>query len=217
MINNTDKIPDGSLSWEITSEEKRERTQKLLSVIAIPFVLMSAMGILFADTSSFSELLSTDALGSLLREVAFVVLIAIGAVLFLFVINKFWPYANRKYQIDAKGVTIWKGKRQKYFLWSELENYFIYKSLSSSRSTRDRLNEPTKKQVNLAAKNIEGEVFYLSKKPRNILLRIFYKTFAVIYTEPDNSQNVNNFISRHLPQRKMRSFDSLGLKSHYFK
>lgn len=216
-MNNTDQILNNSLAWEITGEEKRERTQKLLLVIGIPFVLMSAMGILFANSSSFSELLSADSLRSLLREVAFVAIIAISAVLSLFVVNKFWPYADRKYQLDAGGVTISKGKRTKYFLWSELGNYFIYRSFSAQRSTRDRLLEPTKKQVSLAIKNIEGEVFYLAKKPKNILSRIFIKTFAVIYTEPDNSQNVNNFISRYLLLKKMSPFDKFGLKFYYFK
>jgi len=211
------KTSDDFLSWEITRTEKRDRVRQLLLAIGATFILVSVIGALLYRPFSFARTYSTGRLDDFFYTAIMVVISTIGAVYILFLMNKFLPYVERKYYLDNNGVTVWKGGRKKQFTWNELESFSVHQSMYFIESTRDWPGEHMRKEMYLTSERIEGKVFYLFKRSKNKFLGFFYKTFVVLYSEPEISQKVLDFLLRYLPQRDMKPTVDLGLRFYYFK
>ena len=63
---------------------------------------------------------------------------------------------------------------------------------------------------------IQGEIFYLKTEPKSFLSR-FYKTFVVVYSGPDSSKIVEEFLNEYLPQKRMKPTTDMGLVFYKFK
>ncbi len=200
------------LSWEITPLEKRQQVQEFISKTWLIWICFIVVSLSFSYAGLFSWTIHKDIKYALINLLYIIIGIAVCIWLF-FIINKFIPYKLRTYYLDGSGITISKGKKKKYFSWDEFEYFYPYHSYKGCQiipknSKREQLLE--------VDQQIEGQIFYLKKKPTNLLSK-FYKTFVVIYSEPDNSKRVLQFLNKHLPQKKITLSSDLGLVFYQFK
>ncbi len=203
------------LTWEITPTEQRERNQRILIFLLSSLAIF--IGIIIATTfSSKVELSIKDHLRAILYGVSVIV----GIILLSFIINKFFPYQKRIYYLDNQGITISKGNKKKYYLWNKFECFYQYASQSgrvkSSRYSNKYIPEEDIKRIGETGEKIQGQFFHLKKKSLGLLSKL-YKIFVVVYAEPDNSEAVKNFLSKHLPQMIMKASTDLGLVFYQFK
>lgn len=147
----------------------------------------------------------------------------IVTVLFLFfLINKNFPYADRSYSLDNSGINITKGKRNKKYSWNEFEYYYLYSDRNRvtakvvRKENESYIGQSYRDTIYNAEKNITGDIFYLKKKRKNFISKV-YKKFVVIYGEPENSTAISKSISRYLPRKTMTSTSDLGLVFYEFK
>ncbi len=63
---------------------------------------------------------------------------------------------------------------------------------------------------------INGKTFYLKKTRRNFWSSAI-KTFVVIYSEPDNSEQVETALKTHLPHLPLKITSELGITRFEFK
>lgn len=203
------------LTWEITPIKQKERNQKIL------FFLLSSLPIFIgifitATSSSKVEFSSRDTL----RVIFYGVSVIVAILLLFLIINKFFPYQKRVYYLNNQGITISKGNKKKYYLWSDFECFYQYASqrghVKSFRYSNKYILEEDIKRIIETEKEIQGQIFYLKKKSFGLLSK-FYKIFAVVYAEPDNSEIVKIFLSKHLPQISMKANTDLGLVFYRFK
>ena len=200
------------LTWEITPSEKREQIKKFISKTWLVLVGLVIFSLFYYVSDFFSWMLREGIKPALLR----VVYVAIGVTVFIwlfFLLNKFIPYKPRTYRLDDAGIAISKGKKKKYFPWSEFECFYPYRSY---QSYPNYAGESTRGQLLEAGQQIEGQIFYLKKKSIGFFSKLC-RIFVVAYSEPNNSKAVSKFLSRRLPSRKMTSSTDLGLVFYQFK
>ena len=204
-----DKSPE--INWEITPLEKRKRTKRFILVTWLSFIglLISS---LFYFGSDFTSWALRGGIKFALNRVFYIVIGAIGSILFFFLLNFILPYKKRTYFLDNEKLVISKGKKKKYFLWNEFDCFYLHRFYRGSSNKQD----PTAKKILKAKQTIEGQIFYLRKKSTNFFAR-FYKVLVVIYSEPDNAKSVLNLLARHLPKKTMKSTSDLGLVFYQFK
>jgi F0F1-type ATP synthase membrane subunit c/vacuolar-type H+-ATPase subunit K len=222
-----------NLTWEITPQEKREKTEKVRLLwfgVVLSFVCSIIIEVLGRSRSKEEFIVS-------LYTAIFIIASVIFGFLIAFILNKRIPYPKISYYLDSQGITIIKGNKKKHFLWKDFECFYLYTIV------RSELNQRTKKSKiesflemledkktakigkDLVAKLIEGEevrrkimgeIFYLKKKQSGFLSK-FYKTFVVVYSEPDNWQEVLNFLKKYLPQKPIGPFTDAGLVFYEFR
>ncbi|MCD6550015.1 hypothetical protein J7K24_00530 [bacterium] len=141
----------------------------------LPFIIMLVIVEAFSADVEFS-------LKNFLYSIFFTTLLIIGIILFLFVGNKIFPYQRRVYYLDSQGITISKGKKKKHYSWDDFECFYRY---SVGRGSFRTTSFPS----NSTSKMIQGETFYLKMESKSFLSR-FYKTFVVVYSEPDIIQKL---------------------------
>ena len=134
----------------------------------------------------------------------------------LLVVNKFLPYKERSYMLDNNGVTISRGRKTKFYSWNDFECFYPYSERFIASHSQDPAIEEKREKIYEVDKSIEGEIFYLRKKPNNILDRL-HKTFVVIYSKADNFNEVNNFLVNYLERKAMQNSTDLGLVFYEFK
>lgn len=212
-----------NLSWEITREEKKERTKKVIFRIWLPLIILGIIAATIGYPALFSYNIFARGWIYIVKQ-AFYTLIGIGiSLLLLLVINKFALYKDRTYFLDDKGLTISKGKRKKIYLWADFEYFYSYSERYASKVSQsfqlhpqDSIGGPEREKIFGAEREIVGEIFYLKCRPRNIFAKL-YKTFVVIYSEPNNLKVVNKFLSDHLQKKQMGAASDLGLIFYEFK
>lgn len=186
---------DNTFEWTITSKEKRKRGWKSVPIILTTLVPVALLG--FFYTRSWRALLYN--------------VLGIAIFLALFLIYNAIPKKERRYRIDENGIFVAKGKREKTYVWNELE-YFLKETPTSVMMDanteglrRDELNtlDETATRVKnqaLQYKNIHGQTYFLRKKPRNILEKIRPRC-VVVYSEPNNDKQVATTMAKYIPQK----------------
>ncbi|MDD3190402.1 MAG: hypothetical protein PHI66_01790 [Candidatus Pacebacteria bacterium] len=209
-------MENAELFYEITCGEKRARNGAILKIFLFLLPAGAVSGFIYAiadgkfDPSLMGQYLS------------FWVVLAAGVVLAM-AVNKFFPYARRSYLMDASGITISKGNRNKKYFWEEFSSFFVYgyPIEENNHANLDARGRRYKGAVSLTrnfgkkASGMEGTLFYLAKKTSGIgKLR---KVFVLVYGEPDNSDEVKRVLSLYIPLRNMNGNDQVGMISYDFK
>jgi hypothetical protein len=222
------------LTWEITPNEQRERRQKTL-ILYLRLFWIFILGVIVLSFSLVKgEPYYIASVAGTIILIAFFWLIGLIASLFF---NRFFPYQKRKYYLDNQGITIFHGSKKRHYPWRDFECFYIYTFQRSgskrdfknivfetyNRDKEEEIKETTYKLLNITGKTlgktteeIEGKIFYLKKRKSGLLSK-FYKTFIIVYSEPENSKDVEEFLSRHLPFKKMGAFTDAGLVFYKFK
>lgn len=200
---------DKFLSWEITSTEKRKQIQKFILIVGPILVLLFFAGMTYFPQSITYKIVS-GGLPDFLNTVFYSVLGIIGSLILFFILNRFLIYRDRTFYFDDNGITISKGKKKKTFLWDEFECFYPYR-----QGYRKENNQLVDYALD-ASLQIQGQIFYLQKKQDNIFTK-FYKAFVVIYSRPENSKSVSDFLSQHLIRKEMSATTDLGLVFYKFK
>ncbi len=200
---------EAELKWQITSSKKRKQIQE--GVLIIGPVLI---GFIFLFLTSRFNIYNIS-----FKEIIYAILGVIISFLLLLLINKIFPYQDRKYSLDNNGITISKGKKTKRYLWTDFECFHPYsegRGFKPDVRPRSLDLEESREKIFEAGKKIEGYIFYLKKKQKNIFSKL-YKVFVVVYSEIENQKAVNKFLSNHLPKKSMKNTTDLGLIFYEFK
>jgi|GEM_PF-3339502 len=203
-----------NLKWEITPIEKRQRNQQAL----ILFLKLSPIIIGIMATGIAKVELS---LRDFLYAILYAILFFWGIILFALIINKIYPFSQRIYLLDNQRITISKGRKKISYLWSDFEYFYepaigYYNKKSSNYSDSYSSIYEDVKSAEKEMKTIEGRTFYLKRKSSNFLSK-FYKIFVVVYSEPDNSENVLEFLRICLSHKQQTLKNDLGLIIYKFK
>lgn len=189
--------------WEITSQEAKNRTLQSIPVVVS---VLSGLALIVAIKERSWTVFAV-----------FVVLM----IVFYFLALAFSKFKARKFQIGDSGIYISKGSKQKTYTWDDFEYFFTYslvinKNLSGVRNLRTKAmsQEIINTQDKLA--NINGEAYFLKKKQKTFLDKLV-KTFVVVYSEPDNSTQVEEALATHLPHRPFEISTEAGITRYEFK
>ncbi|MDP2632093.1 MAG: hypothetical protein Q8P25_00015 [Candidatus Curtissbacteria bacterium] len=203
------------LDWGMTPIEQRERNQKIL--LFLLFLLPIFVGIIMAAISAPEVAFSNK---ERLSAIPFSISIIVGIIILSLIINKLVPYKKRAYNLDSQGITISRGDKKKHYLWSDFECFYLYVgrrgSAKLSKYPNKYIGREDIKMIDRVGEEIQGQIFYLRKKSSNVLSKIF-KSFVVIYTNPDNSRAVKNFLSEYVQEKEMEAGTDLGIVIYEFK
>lgn len=207
------------ISWEITPVEQKERKLQGLRIIAK--LLPALLGMLFVHFLLSNDFTFSEALKAFFYTTLFVVMGIVAYYIFLM----YNPRNKEKtYFLDAAGIKISKGNSKESYLWNDFECYYPYVVIRNdpknlkfsgnrtlSKNDRGKIIEILKEE-----QKISGQIFYLKKKPINILEKIC-KTFVIVKSEPYNSKLVDNFLSNHLLKKEMTATTDMGMVFLKFK
>jgi len=213
-----------NLNWKITSTERKERTKKLIFRIWLPFIILGIVAATIGYPALFTYHFITKGWVYILQQIFYTMIGVMGSLLLLLLINKFISYKERTYFLDNNGITIFKGEKKRYYFWSDFEYFHPYSERYipepprdfSQLHPQDSIGGPEREKIFGAEQEIVGEIFYLKKKPKNIFSRL-YKSFVVIYSEPNNAGTVNKFLSNYLQRKTMKATSDLGIVFYEFK
>ena len=197
------------ISWKITPSEKRKQIQKGILVIG-PLI----MGLLI--------LVLTSRLA--LRNITFKEIIYSGlgvtiSFILILLLNRIFPHKEKAYFLNDNGLIISKGKKTKQYSWNDFECFYPYSerySFKPNLSSYQSDIEEKRGEIFKTGRSIEGEIFYLKKKPKNIFSKL-YKVFVVIYSEINNQEAINRFLSNKLSRKLMKDTTDLGMIFYEFK
>lgn len=187
------------LFWEITPDEKRLRTSRLVKTVFIPMAGMAMLAFTAAYPMTFFYSLFTKGVSkTLIEALTYVAIVAVTMSLF-FAANKIIPYARRTYILNDEGLRITKNRKKKIYAWDQFSLFYDY----SERGQDNGLKEEEARMI--------GKIFYLKVKTR------LYKKFVVIYAEPDNCKQVYDYLKARLKEEKMLNTSDLGMVFYEFK
>lgn len=216
--NPNDKLSE--LRWEIKPEEQRERSKKEFYLLLKSLPLLAL--IFFSGLIGSGDFSLFESLKGL-----FVVMFLI--TVFLCIYYKFIKRAvDRKYVLNEQGLIITKGNKTQLYLWQEFECFYKYSALRyDSDNIKFKGNRYMSKQergkiieIEHAIEKTNGDKFYLKKKTDSVFYgasALTPKKFVVIYSEPDNSKTVEEFLNKVLPKKEMTATTDLGLVFYEFK
>ncbi|MCX6764287.1 MAG: hypothetical protein NTU58_01110 [Candidatus Nealsonbacteria bacterium] len=199
------------IEWEITPSEKRERLQQFISKtwwIILSFIIFS----FFSFYSGFWSTKIQHGTNAALKELLFIVIAVAVGILLIYFFNKINPYQLRTFRLDNAGVQISKGKKKKSYSWNEFECFYVYTTYRGYTPNK----ETDLGKIFKAEEQIMGDIFYLKKKQTTFLSKL-YKTFIVIYSEPNNLGDIFSFLKDKLPQKIMTATTDFGLIFYEFK
>lgn len=196
------------LTWEITPSEKRRQVRNFILKTWLIFVVLAILSF-----TNFFDWTLREGIKPVLFTVIHAAIGVVVSIWLFFLLNEFIPYKSRAYRLDDSGIVISKGKKKKYFSWNEFECFYPYRAY---QNYPNYLEESMRGQLLEAEKQIEGQIFYLKKKPTSFFSKL-YKIFVVVYSKPNNSKEVSKFLAKHLPSRKMTPITDLGLVFYQFK
>lgn len=202
-----------TLTWSITSEEKRARTQNFITQAILPLLAIGVTVTTYGSVDfEFFELLYVDFVRAFYPAL-YVVSAILIFLLLSYVVNKSYPYPISSYACDSSGVTISKGRQKKKFSWNEFDYFYNYSERGKASYADNKQNKKNKLmgyEVLDVKRLLLGDVFYLKKKKKGLISRL-YKDFVVVYGEPDNSLKVKTFLSCYLIEKKMDWSSDMGL------
>ena len=175
------------LKWTITSTEQKKRSLAALFILA-PIIILYYLSSLGGHLTFKGFLL----------EFLFIALVFI---LIYFALSR-KTYNERTYFLGTDRILISKGNKSKEYYWNNFDYFF------SSRKWKKSEFYPKQRMV-------MGDSYYLRKKPNGFTSKL-YKTFLVIYSEPENDEDVYQFLASRLPT-KASVRDEMGLIVYEFK
>lgn len=202
------------LKWEITVAEQKSRGKKGLFQIIKATIYLT--GTVFIWVTFFPEDCSTTYV-QCVRERFLILLYLLVVPLFIifcFVIGHAINIPKiRKYALSENGITLTKGAKTKRYPWSEFLAFYPY---SFTRMDHEPQTSVQRQGLQLEKnfKSATGERFLLKKKP---LMWGLVKRFVVIYSEPENSESVRNFLKKHLSEQVLGEFTDSGFVRMEFK
>lgn len=207
----------GSLFWEISPSKKRKQIQKFILISGPILILLFVLGLITYFPRSTIHTIVSHGLSYFLSNIFYAAIGISGAILSFLLFNRLLPYRNSAYYLDNEGILVVRGNKKKHFLWSEFECFCPYRGYSRNTSLNklDRMEDAGKYAYD-ASLQIQGRIFYLQKKRKNIFSKL-YKVFVVVYSIPENSESVYNFISKYLMKKEMTNITDLGLVFYKFK
>ena len=189
----------------------------------MPLFILGILAGTIAYPASFIYDLTKKGITHVLKNAFWIISWTILAPTLLLVINRFFPYKERTYFLDDNQLVISKGKKKKQYSWDEFEYFYPYSGRYKTKSYEGlaqwspyNIGEGQREKLFKTEKEVIGEIFYLKKKPKNLLSKL-YRSFTIIYSEPNNNKEVLRFLSRHLERRDMKSTSDLGLVFYEFK
>lgn len=202
------------LKWEITVAEQKSRGKK--GFFQIIKTVLYFTGIIFILVTFFPEDCSTTYV-QCVRESFSIMLYLLAVPLFIifclvigYIINT--PQI-RKYVFSENGITLIKGTKTKQYRWNEFLAFYPY---SFTRMNHEPQTSVQRQGLQLEKdfKSAMGEKFLLKKKP---LIWGLVKRFVVIYSEPENSGLVREFLKKHLSEQTLGEFTDSGFVRMEFK
>ena len=192
------------LSWEITISEKRKRIKKLIMVIGYPFFVIGITTVMFSYLGM--RAVAVNGFKGFFQLFITIVIVLILSIAMMTLVGRFYPFAYRKYILDENGITIIKNKKEKKYIWQQIDFFYMYSKKYGN------IKDKNISGIYQADNDIMGEIFYLKK--RNTFIA---KVFIVVYSEPNNSNSVRNFLSSFIREERMTSMSDLGLIFYKFK
>lgn len=195
------------LKWEITVAEQKSRGKKGLFQIIKAILYLT--GIVFIFVTFFPEDCSTTYV-QCVREIFPIMLYLLSVPLFIifcFVIGHTINTPRiRKYVLSENGITLTKGTKTKEYPWNEFLAFYPY---SFTRMDHEPQTSVQRERLQLEKnfKSATGEKFLLNKKP---LMWGLVKHFVVVYSEPENSGPVRDFLKKHLSEQTLGEFADSG-------
>lgn len=213
-----------NLNWTITAEERKKRTRKLVFRVWAPFIVLGVIAATIGYPASFAHDIAARGWFLTLQQAFYAMAGMAAGMLAMLLVNEIFPYSERTYLLDCKGLSVSSGKKKKNYPWDDFKCFYPYSERYFSKASRNSgqsgaqsfAGENRRGEIFNAEQEIAGAVFYLEKKPGNSFSRLF-KFFVVVYSEPDNTKAVNKFLSEHLQRKTMKAASDLGLVSCEFK
>lgn len=196
------------MEWEITPEEKRFRTEKIIKKSFWLILFLMPIFIIDVFICPNGDCGWMTIVNDFLAWFFILVLVAILLIFFMLLRNNFFPYYRRRYILSDDHIEIFRGNRSRVYNWDQFEYFYNYSKYDEKAHS---------KVLEFAeySKKVLGETFYLKKKSSSWFN--FFKTFVVIYSEPDISEKVQEFLRKHLPEKDTKKFFYEGFISYKFK
>ena len=196
-------MADQVLSWEIFPSEKKSQVKKF--ILRTCLLILGLIFLFLFYENYFLLWLSYQELEPVLNKFFYLL---IGVIIFIWLFSLFnilIPEKLRTYLLDDKGLTISKGKKKKIFTWDKFECFYAY-----------RFYQEAQRRSKESGRKNKHQIFYLKVKKTGFSSN-FYKTFVIIYTKPDQTNQVLVFLKDRLPQIKMTLGTDVGLIFYQFK
>jgi hypothetical protein len=209
------------LSWSITSEERRKRTKQFLHKAFFPFCIIALVAATVGYPFMFIDRILQGDFRAILGDIIWMIGIGvIGVFLLMFLVNKIFPYAERRYQLTETEMHIAKNRKEKTYQLENFESFALYSPFTKPIKGTARMyptlwNEGIREGIMKTEKTVMGSVFYLRKKQAGIL-RIA-KRFVVVYTTPENSEKFRELLASKLPEKEWKLGADSGLTFYEFK
>ena len=202
------------LKWEITITEQKSRGKK--GLFQIIKTVLYFTGIIFILVTFFPKDCSTTYI-QCVREVFPIMLYLLAVPLFIifcFVVGHIIDIPRiRKYVLSENGITLTKGAKTKQYPWTEFSDFYPYSFTRMDHEPQTAVQRQGL-QFEKNFKSATGEKFLLKKKP---LMWGLVKRFVVIYSEPENSGLVRDFLKKHLSEQTLGELTDSGFVRMEFK
>lgn len=214
-------MPNKTISWEITSEEKKLRAKLLFFRVLI----FSTIILLAIYIYSFFQYYREDPtfvaeLGIVRIFFNFVILplvISLGLSLIIYLIKYFASRNSHSYILTEEGIQITKGNLTKHFAWEEFQSFFgnsftdeeYYKNkhvryyggnVSATAAMAASAAQPVMKII--AEDEVEkiGETLFLKLKRKGFWQKL-YQVFIAVNLEPDSRIEAREFIKSKVKEK----------------
>lgn len=198
------------IKWEITPVEKRSRLHGFILRTWWLFIIIGICAFTLAYPLPFFYRIFSWGFKSTFETILYG-LLGIGvAMIFVIAFNSIAPYKLHSYILNETGINISKGKKSKFFSWNQFEFFYPYRTYF--KEGRTDFGGGNINKVSNIEQEFQGKIIYLKQKSLG-----FIKSFVVVYTEPDNQNQVVEFLNKHLAQKEMSAASDLGLVFYKFK
>ena len=192
-----------SLQWDMTQQEAKSRTLQSIPVVAN---VLAGLALILA-----------------IKEKSWMIFFVFVGILAMFYIYAFVfaRFKERKFQLSETGIIISKGTRQKIYSWDEFDCFYTHTFVvnRNAKQVRDfRIRAAVQDIISTSNQltEISGKTYYLKKKKLSFWDK-FFKTFVVVYSEPDNSGQVEQVLAAYLPHQPLEMSTETGMVKYEFK
>lgn len=202
------------LKWEITVTEQKSRGKN--GLFQIIKTILYFTGIIFILVAFFPEDCSTTYI-QCVRETFSILLYLLVVPLFIIICFVIGHTINtpriRRYVLSENGITLTKGTKTKQYPWHEFLAFYPYRFTRMDHEPSTSVQRQGL-QLEKNFMSATGEKFLLKKKP---LMWGLVKRFVVIYSEPENSELVRDFLKKYLSEQTLGDFTDSGFVTLEFK
>ena len=204
-----------TLSWTITSKNRREQVREFIRRSWFLFVIMGILSH-FSYAGNYTDVRVLN-LQEILYDSTYSIVGVLFGIVILLLVNTIITRRDRSYSLDNTRVKISLGKKTERFRWEDFDCFYNYSTRNyNPNDSNDVLpSEKTKTAFVNIRNDIEGDIFYLKKRTK--YFRFFNKVFIVLLTKPENSKSVEGMLLKKLRKEKMKNTSDLGLVRYKFK